>query len=95
MSAPTRIVILQRPGQPLEPVATRLRAWGCAVRSFGGSLEMISTLSRLDTDVVMVDAGSKPSREPAASADQQTERRLSGACSEWVTGLLVTPAEPA
>jgi two-component system, cell cycle response regulator len=57
MSAPTRIVILQRPGQPLEPVATRLRAWGCAVRGFGGSLEMISTLSRLDTDVVMVDAG--------------------------------------
>jgi two-component system, cell cycle response regulator len=57
MSAPTRIVILQRPGQPLEPVVTRLRSWGCGVRSFGGSLEMISTLSRLDTDVVMVDAG--------------------------------------
>lgn len=57
MGAPIRIVVLQRPSQPLDVMCTRLRGWGYSVRGFGSSVEMIPTLSRLDTDVVLIDAG--------------------------------------
>jgi two-component system, cell cycle response regulator len=57
MSAPIRILILQRPEPPLETVTQRLESWGCALHLCRGAEAMLRAVETLEADLVMIDAG--------------------------------------
>jgi two-component system, cell cycle response regulator len=56
MSAPIRILVLQRPEPPLETVTERLQSWGCALHLCRGAEEMLHAAATLEADLVMIDS---------------------------------------
>jgi two-component system cell cycle response regulator len=56
MAAPTRLIIAQRPGQPLEMVCARLRDWGCELEDCASHGAAIAALGGEPADLVLIDA---------------------------------------
>jgi two-component system cell cycle response regulator len=56
MASPTRLIVAQRPGQPLEIVCARLRDWGCELRDCASQGETLATLREEPADIVLIDA---------------------------------------
>ncbi|HEX6112620.1 MAG TPA: diguanylate cyclase [Geminicoccaceae bacterium] len=56
MAQPTRLLVLQRPDQPLETVCARLRAWGCEPVSCDSYERAAAALAADGADVVLIDA---------------------------------------
>ena len=56
MAQPTRLLVLQRPDQPLETVCARLRAWGCEPVSCDSYQRAAAALAADGADVVLIDA---------------------------------------
>jgi two-component system, cell cycle response regulator len=56
MSAPIRILVLQRPEPLLETVTERLQSWGCALHLCRGADELLRAVETLEADLVMIDA---------------------------------------
>jgi diguanylate cyclase (GGDEF)-like protein len=55
MAQTTRIIVLQRPDQPLEAVCARLQGWGCELASCA-SFDQAATALADGADVVLIDA---------------------------------------
>lgn len=73
MTASTRLVVLQRPVQPLEDICTRLAEWNFACTTTTAGSELMSVLGRRAADVVLLDAGSEdaPGVITAVTGDAQ------------------------
>ncbi len=56
MALPTRLIIVQRPSQPLEFVCARLRAWGCELYDCHSHRDAIAALADGAADLVLIDA---------------------------------------
>ena len=56
MAAPTRLIVAQRPGQPLEMVCARLRDWGCELQDCASHSAAIAALGGEPADLVLIDA---------------------------------------
>ena len=56
MASPTRLIVVQRPSQPLEFVCARLRAWGCELYGCQGHGEAMAALAGGAADLVLIDA---------------------------------------
>ncbi len=56
MASPTRLIVVQRPNQPLEFVCARLRGWGCELYACHGHGEAIAVLAEGAVDLVLIDA---------------------------------------
>ena len=56
MASPTRLIVVQRPSQPLEFVCARLRAWGCELYGCQGHGEAMAALAAGAADLVLIDA---------------------------------------
>ncbi|MGH6942873.1 MAG: response regulator, partial [Geminicoccaceae bacterium] len=57
MALPTRLVVLQRPEQPLHLVCAKLRGWGFHLRGCASGTETIGLLVEDGADIVLIDAG--------------------------------------
>src|SRR5918995_6636418 len=51
-----RLVVAQRPGQPLEIVCARLRDWGCELHDCSSQGEALAALRGELADIVLIDA---------------------------------------
>ncbi len=56
MASITRLIIVQRPSQPLEFVCARLRGWGCELYECLSPGEAIAALADESADLVLIDA---------------------------------------
>jgi diguanylate cyclase (GGDEF)-like protein len=56
MAQPTRIIVLQRPDQPLESVCARLRDWGCELTSCVSYEQAVAALAAEGAEIVLIDA---------------------------------------
>ena len=56
MAQPTRIIVLQRPDQPLEALCARLRDWGCELSSCDSYQQAAAALAATGADIVLIDA---------------------------------------
>jgi len=56
MAAPTRLIVAQRPGQPLETVCARLRDWGCELQDCASHGAALAALGGELADMVLIDA---------------------------------------
>ena len=56
MTQPTRIIVLQRPDQPLEAVCARLQGWGCELASCDSFDRAAAALAAEGADIVLIDA---------------------------------------
>ncbi len=56
MAQPTRLIVVQRPSQPLEFVCARLRGWGCELYGCQGHGDAIAALADGAADLVLIDA---------------------------------------
>jgi two-component system, cell cycle response regulator len=56
MAQPTRLIVVQRPSQPLEFVCARLRGWGCELYGCDGHGDAIAALADGTADLVLIDA---------------------------------------
>lgn len=56
MAQPTRIIVLQRPDQPLESVCARLQELGCALVTCDSYERAAAALSAAGADIVLIDA---------------------------------------
>jgi two-component system cell cycle response regulator len=59
MSTPTRLIVLQRPNQPLAFVCARLQGWGCEVRSCTSGAEAWAAIATARTNLVLIDVGAE------------------------------------
>jgi two-component system, cell cycle response regulator len=59
MSTPTRLIVLQRPNQPLALVCARLQGWGCDVRSCSSGAEALAAIASARTNLVLIDVGAE------------------------------------
>jgi two-component system cell cycle response regulator len=59
MSTPTRLIVLQRPDQPLAFVCARLQAWGCDVRSCTSGGEALAAIATARTNLILIDVGAE------------------------------------
>jgi two-component system cell cycle response regulator len=57
MALPTRLLVLQRPGAPLELVCARLRGWGCQLHACESLAGLLEALAQAPVDIVLIDAG--------------------------------------
>jgi DNA-binding response OmpR family regulator len=55
MAQSTRIIVLQRPDQPLEAVCARLQGWGCELASCA-SFDQAAAVLADGADIVLIDA---------------------------------------
>ncbi|HEX5796715.1 MAG TPA: hypothetical protein VFY19_12805, partial [Geminicoccaceae bacterium] len=55
MAAPTRLIVAQRPGQPLEAICARLREWGCDLLDCSSHGAALAALGE-SADMVLIDA---------------------------------------
>ncbi len=56
MARATRIIVLQRPEQPLEAVCARLQGWGCELASCASFDRAAAALAAEGADIVLIDA---------------------------------------
>jgi diguanylate cyclase (GGDEF)-like protein len=56
MAQQTRIIVLQRPEQPLEAVCARLRGWGCELAACDSFERAAAALAAEGADIVLIDA---------------------------------------
>jgi two-component system cell cycle response regulator len=56
MAAPTRLIVAQRPAQPLETICARLRAWGCHLLECSSHAAAVAALGGECPDLVLIDA---------------------------------------
>ena len=56
MTQATRIIVLQRPEQPLEAVCARLQGWGCELASCDSFDRAAAALAAGGADIVLIDA---------------------------------------
>jgi CheY-like chemotaxis protein len=56
MAQPTRIIVLQRPDQPLEMLCARLRDWGCELALCDSYERAAAALAAEGADIVLIDA---------------------------------------
>ena len=56
MAQPTRVIVLQRPDQPLETLCTRLSEWGCELASCDSYERAAAALAAEGADIVLIDA---------------------------------------
>jgi two-component system, cell cycle response regulator len=56
MAQPTRIIVLQRPDQPLASVCARLQDWGSELVACGSYDQAAAALSAEGADIVLIDA---------------------------------------
>jgi diguanylate cyclase (GGDEF)-like protein len=56
MAQPTRLIVLQRPDQPLEGLCARLREWGCELALCDSFQQAAAALAGDGADVVLIDA---------------------------------------
>ena len=56
MAAPTRLILAQRPAQPLEMICARLRDWGCDLLDCSSHGAAVAALGADSPDMVLIDA---------------------------------------
>jgi two-component system, cell cycle response regulator len=56
MAAPTRLIVAQRPAQPLEMICARLRDWGCDLLDCSSHGAAVAALGAESPDMVLIDA---------------------------------------
>jgi two-component system cell cycle response regulator len=56
MAAPTRLIVAQRPAQPLEMICARLRDWGCDLLDCSSHGAAVAALGADSPDMVLIDA---------------------------------------
>ena len=56
MAQPTRLIVLQRPDQPLEMLCARLRDWGCELALCDSYERAAAALAADGADIVLIDA---------------------------------------
>jgi two-component system cell cycle response regulator len=56
MAQPTRLLVLQRPDQPLETLCARLREWGCELSLCHSYGQAAAALATHGADLVLIDA---------------------------------------
>lgn len=56
MAQPTRLIVLQRPDQPLDLVCARLRGWDCELQLCDSYERAVAALTGEGADVLMIDA---------------------------------------
>jgi DNA-binding NtrC family response regulator len=56
MAQPTRVIVLQRPDQPLETLCTRLSEWGCELASCDSYERAAAALAAEGADIVLINA---------------------------------------
>jgi two-component system cell cycle response regulator len=56
MAQPTRLIVLQRPDQPLELLCARLREWGCELALCDSYERAAAALAADGADIVLIDA---------------------------------------
>jgi diguanylate cyclase (GGDEF)-like protein len=56
MAQPTRVIVLQRPDQPLEGLCARLSEWGCELASCHSYQQAAAALAADGADIVLIDA---------------------------------------
>jgi diguanylate cyclase (GGDEF)-like protein len=56
MAQPTRVIVLQRPDQPLETLCARLSEWGCELASCDSYERAAAALAAEGADIVLIDA---------------------------------------
>jgi two-component system, cell cycle response regulator len=56
MAQPTRLIVLQRPDQPLETLCARLRDWGCELALCESYGQAAAALAADGADMVLIDA---------------------------------------
>ena len=56
MAQPTRLIVLQRPDQPLETLCARLREWGCELALCDSYGQAAAALAADGADMVLIDA---------------------------------------
>jgi diguanylate cyclase (GGDEF)-like protein len=56
MAQSTRIIVLQRPDQPLESLCARLQSWGCEIAACGSFDRAAAALATEGADIVLIDA---------------------------------------
>ncbi|HYZ25963.1 MAG TPA: response regulator, partial [Geminicoccaceae bacterium] len=56
MAQPTRLIVLQRPDQPLELLCARLGEWGCELALCDSYERAAAALAADGADIVLIDA---------------------------------------
>ena len=56
MAQSTRIIVLQRPDQPLDAVCARLQSWGCEIAACDSFDRAAAALATEGADIVLIDA---------------------------------------
>ena len=56
MSAPTRLIVAQRPSEPLEPVCARLVESGCELYTCTSHAQALAALRQEVVEIVLIDA---------------------------------------
>jgi two-component system, cell cycle response regulator len=56
MAQPTRLIVLQRPDQPLENLCARLREWGCELSPCHSYGQAAAALAAHGADILLIDA---------------------------------------
>ena len=56
MASLTRLIVAQRPGQPLEIVCARLRDWGCELHDCSSQAEALAALRGEPADIVLINS---------------------------------------
>jgi two-component system cell cycle response regulator len=75
MLASTHLTVLQRSGQPLEPVCTRLQEWGCRITQCATSAAVLATVGNARTDLVLIDVDAEDSMALVARLKADPETR--------------------
>jgi two-component system cell cycle response regulator len=71
----THLTVLQRSGQPLELVCTRLQGWGCRITQCATSAAVLATLGSARTDLVLIDVDAEDSMSLVARLKASPETR--------------------
>lgn len=88
MAQPTRLLVLQRPEQPLEALCARLSGWGCELVSCHSYHHAAAALAAEGADIVLIDAWIED------GLPLLTELK-SGAATRYLPIVIVTAEEPA
>jgi len=88
MAQPTRLLVLQRPNQPLETVCARLREWGCEPVSCDSYERGAAALAADGADIVLIDAWIED------GLPLLTQLK-SGAATRYLPTVIATAEEPA
>jgi two-component system, cell cycle response regulator len=75
MPASTHLTVLQGSGQPLEPVCTRLKDWGCRITQCATGAAVLAALGNARTDLVLIDVDAQDSMALVARLKADPETR--------------------